>query len=149
CTYNARMPASHQFASEFVEHLKFTQQGYVNRDLDRYLAGFSEDYYSVQLDTNWGEDKHELEQKMIRDMQEFGLLDMQLNLIRDFYSGDIGYGHLEYLTRLRFQDSGRVLIDKRRNLLVGRHLGEGKWEIISKIVITAANYFESESTPDI
>ena len=91
----------------------------------------------------------QLEEKMVKDMQKFELLDMQLNVIRDFYAGETGFGHLEYLTRLKFTDSGRVLIDKRRNLIVARHLGGGKWEIISKIVISAANYFEADSTPDI
>ncbi|MCB1185616.1 hypothetical protein KDL29_00485 [bacterium] len=143
------MPNSHPFASQFIAQMQHTQQSYVRRDLPAYLAGFATDYYSVQLDTHWGEDKQQLEEKMVKDMQKFELLDMQLNVIRDFYAGETGFGHLEYLTRLKFTDSGRVLIDKRRNLIVARHLGEGKWEIISKIVISAANYFEADSTPDI
>ena len=143
------MPDSHPHAAEFIAHLQSTQQNYVARDLPGYLAGFSADYFSVQLNTNWGEDKEKLEQKMQRDMEQFELLDMQLNVIRDWYAGDTGFGHLEYLTRLRFRDSGRILIDKRRNLIVGRHMGGGVWEIVSKIVVTANNYFETESTPDI
>ncbi len=147
--YNCRMPDSHPHAAAFIEHMQATQQSYVRRDLENYLRGFSAEYFSVQLDTGWGEDKSQLESKMLRDMAQFELQDMQLNVIRDWYAGEIGFGHLEYLTRLRFVDSGRILIDKRRNLIVGRHLGNGSWEIISKIVISAANYFESESTPDI
>ncbi|MEZ5338815.1 MAG: hypothetical protein R3F46_11195 [bacterium] len=143
------MPDSHPHAAQFVAHMQATQQNYVQRNLEGYLAGFSDEYFSVQLNTQWGEDKQQLAEKMVKDMQKFELLDMQLNVIRDWYAGDTGFGHLEYLTRLRFADSGRVLIDKRQNLIVGRHLGEGRWELISKIVITAANYFESESTPDI
>lgn len=143
------MSETHPEAEAFVAHLHSTQQHYVKRNLAGYLAGFSEDYFSVQLDTSWGEDKLQLESKMRRDMQNFELIDMQLNVIRVWYSGEIGYGHLEYLTRLRFADSGRILIDKRRNLLLGRHLGDGQWEIISKIVVTANNYFETDSTPDI
>lgn len=148
-SYNSHMPPSHQYSRQFIEHMQETQQSYVKRDLASYLAGFSADYYSVQLGTKWGEDKHELKQKMVRDIEKFELLDMQLNVIRDWYAGDIGFGHLEYLTRLRFADSGRILIDKRQNLIVGRHRGEGNWEIISKIVVRAANYFEDDTSPDI
>jgi hypothetical protein len=143
------MSESHPHAQQFLDHLHSTQQCYVKRELEAYLAGFAVDYFSVQLDTTWGEDKSQLEDKMRRDMQNFELIDMQLNVIRVWFTGEIGYGYLDYLTRLRFNDSGRILIDKRRNLLLGRHLGSGQWEIISKIVVSAANYFESDSTPDI
>jgi hypothetical protein len=140
---------SHPFAEQFEQHLHSTQQAYVERRIDDYLAGFAEHYYSVQLHNNWGEDKPRLREKIARDIERFELLSMELKVLRVWYSGEIGYGHLRYHTRLQGRADQRILIDRRENILVGEHLGEGRWQIACKIVVRAKNYYENDSEPDI
>jgi hypothetical protein len=142
---------THPYAEQFAAHLHATQQAYEQRQIADYLAGFAEHYYSVQLGTAWGEDKAQLGVKIARDIERFELLSMELDVLRLWYSGDIGYGHLSYHTRLRARVAEvrkdpipPVLIDRRENILVGEHLGDGQWRIISKIVVKARNYYEGE-----
>src|SRR5688572_9604419 len=119
---------SHPFGAQFEAHLRTTQRAYVERRSADYLAGFTEHYYSVQLGTEWGEDKEQLAVKIARDIERFALLSMELDVLRLWYSGEVGYGHLGYRTRLRTAD-GRILIDRRENILVGEHVGAGQWRI--------------------
>jgi len=153
---------SHPFGQQFEQHLRETQQAYVERRIDDYLAGFAEHYYSVQLGTQWAEDKARLREKIARDIARFELLSMELRILRLWYSGEVGYGHLRYHTRLRVSGAGlqtrdeaglktspTLLIDRRENILVGQHLGEGRWSIVCKIVVRAKNYYENDSEPDI
>jgi hypothetical protein len=140
---------THPFAQQYEKHLKTTQQAYVERRIADYLAGFAEHYYSVQLGTEWGEDKAQLALKIARDIERFELLAMELRVLRIWFSGDVGYGHLSYLTRLRSRADERILIDRRENILVGEHIGDGKWQIVSKIVVRARNYYENDGGPDI
>ena len=144
--------STHPYAEQFAAHLHTTQQAYEQRRIADYLAGFADHYYSVQLGTEWGEDKAQLAAKIARDIERFELLSMELDVLRLWYSGEVGYGHLRYHTRLRPNggDTGRVLIDRRENILVGEHSGNGQWRIISKIVVKARNYYEGEADePDI
>ena len=143
------MPLEHQFSEQFIEHMKITQQAYEQRRLDDYLGGFAESYYSVQLHSDWREDKAQLQQKISDDFVRFELLSMDFDVLKHWYERETGFAHLAYITRLKFSDSGRVLIDKRENLIVGNHLGAGSWELTGKIILTARSYFESETTPDI
>lgn len=129
--------------------MKTAQQAYEQRRLDDYLAGFAESYFSVQLQTGWSEDKAQLRQKISGDFVRFELLSMDFEVLKHWYERENGFAHLAYITRLKFSDSGKVLIDKRKNLIVGHHLGAGRWELTGKIIITAQSYFEGEATPDI
>jgi hypothetical protein len=142
--------STHPFAAQFEQHLRVTQQAYVERRSEDYLAGFADLYYSVQLGSQWGEDKAQLARKIARDIERFELISMELRVLRLWFSGEIGYGHLRYRTRLQARDGDdRVLIDRRENILVGEHSGNGSWLIASKIVVRARNYYESEADPDI
>ncbi len=140
---------THQYSEQFIEHMKTTQQAYEQRRLEDYLAGFADSYYSVQLHTDWGEDKAQLKRKIGDDFVRFELLSMDFDVLKHWYERDTGFAHLDYITRLKFTDSGRVLIDKRENLIVGNHLGDGAWELTGKIIVNAKSTFESEATPDI
>lgn len=154
---------THPYGEQFAQHLLTTQRAYEQRRVADYLAGFAEHYYSVQLGTALGEDKAQLAAKIARDIERFELLSMELDVLRLWYSGEVGYGHLRYHTRLRARTAGShtgstkdvgpappVLIDRRENILVGEHIGGGQWRIISKIVVKARNYYEGEDDePDI
>jgi hypothetical protein len=139
---------THPYGAQYEAHLHATQQAYVERRVADYLAGFAEHYSSVQLGTAWGEDKAQLDAKIARDIARFELLSMELAVLRLWYSGEVGYGHLRYHTRLRPRSTDTVLVDRRENILVGEHVGAGEWHIISKIVLKARNYYEHEGTPD-
>lgn len=143
------MPLDHPFSTQFIKQMETTQQAYAQRRLEDYLAAFSDSYYSVQLDTDWGEDKAQLAKKISDDFVRFELLSMDFDVLKHWYVGETGFAHLAYITRLKYADSGRVLVDKRENLIVGNHLGEGRWELAGKIVLKAQSYFESEVSPDI
>jgi hypothetical protein len=140
---------THRFGKEFEQHLHSTQQAYVERRIEDYLAGFAEHYYSVQLHSEWGEDKAQLRTKIARDIERFELLNMDLRVLRLWYSGEIGYGHLRYNTRLQAHGDSRILVDRRENILVGEHLGQGRWAIVCKIVMRARNFYEGEIEPEI
>lgn len=142
------MAEHHEFAAPFLALLTTTQQAYVERRTDDYLAAFNDTYYSVQLHTDWGEDKAQLAAKIASDAERFALLKMDFEILRHWFIEDTGYAHMRYVTRLKFRDSGRVLIDRRENLVTAIHRGGGRWELNGKIVLSAANYFENEQ-PDI
>jgi hypothetical protein len=152
----------HPYGEQYETHLHTTQQAYVERRVADYLAGFAEHYYSVHLGTEWGEDKAQLAVKIARDIERFELLSMELTVLRLWFSGEVGYGHLSYHTRLLpksgaglqtgdqqagLKTSPTVLIDRRENILVGEHMGGGRWQVISKIVLKASNYYESDTDP--
>lgn len=143
------MLPEHQYAEEFLAHLGATQLAYEQRRIGDYLAGFSENYASVQLNTDWSEDKPRLEEKIVADFERFELLSMDFSILRHWFAGDTGFAHLGYHTRLKYRESGRVLVDQRENLIVGEHLGDGRWLVKCKVVLSASNYFETESQPDI
>jgi hypothetical protein len=136
------MPEEHQFGEQYLSHLASTQQAYAERRLNDYLDGFAEQYFSVQLYTSWAEDKVSLATKIERDFDRFELLQMDFTVLRSWFSGDLGYAHLSYETRLRVRETGRILLDKRENLLIGTHLGSGRWLIDCKIVLSAENHYE-------
>lgn len=142
------MSEAHPFGEQYLAHLAATQQAYAERRLTDYLAGFAEHYYSVQLHTRWAEDKTALAAKIARDIERFELLQMDFSVLRSWYSGERGYAHLGYETRLRVRETGRVLIDKRENLLLGTHWGEGRWLIDCKIVLKAENHYE-DGAPEV
>ena len=136
------MPEKHPHAADFVALMGSTQQAYVERRIDDYLAAWHPYYCSVLLGSEWSEDKRGLADKIARDMKNFELLQMDFELLRDWYCAENGFGHLAYFTRLRRLSDSRVLIDRRENIIAGLHLGAGKWTLISKIVVRAENYFE-------
>jgi hypothetical protein len=138
------VPDSHPFGQEWEQHLATTQRAYEERRLADYLAGFSDGYHSVQLGTRWEEDKEGLEAKMVKDFARFELLRMDFQMLRIWYAGQSGFAHLGYDTKLRVRDSGRVLVDRRENILTGWHLGAGRWLIDCKIVLKAENCYEDE-----
>lgn len=143
------MAKQHEHAEAFVSFLNTTQQAYETRRLDDYISAFAADYCTVQLHSVFHEDLAQLRAKIAADMEKYELLSMDFRMLDDWYTGEIGYAHMSYVTRLRFRDSGRVLIDERENLIVGAHQGDGRWEIKAKITINARNYFESETQPEI
>ena len=143
------MAKQHEHAEAFISFLNTTQQAYETRRLDDYIAAFAADYCTVQLHAGFHEDLGQLRAKIAADMEKYELLSMDFRMLDDWYTGEIGYAHMSYVTRLRFRDSGRVLIDERENLIVGEHVGEGCWQVKAKITISARNYFESETQPEI
>ncbi|MCC7478906.1 hypothetical protein IT575_10665 [bacterium] len=136
------MLSVHPYSQHFLEHMARTQQAYTERRLEDYLAGFSERYSSVVLGTEWGEDKAGLRSKMLSDFERFELLSMDFEVLHHWYAGETGFAQLAYLTRLKVRASGKVLLDRRQNILVGEHLGEGRWSLICKIVLKAENVYE-------
>jgi len=142
------MPGIHKYADEFIAHIRTTQQAYEERRLDDYLLGFSPEYTAVQLNTDTVEDFAGLAAKIKADFERFELLKMDFEVLNHWYSGDLGYAHLSYLTRLRFADSGRVLVDRRENIVTAVHQGRGRWLLATKIVLSARNYIE-DSRPAI
>lgn len=142
------MSERHSFDEEYLAHLAATQQAYVERRLPDYLAGFAAHYYSVQLHTRWAEDKDALAAKIQRDIARFELLSMDFSVLRSWFTGELGYAHLSYETRLKVRETGRVLLDRRQNLLIGSHCGNGRWLIDCKIVVSAENTYE-DGAPEI
>ncbi len=136
------MISSHPFAQQFLDHMARTQQAYTERRLEDYLAGFAEHYSSVLLGTDWGEDKTGLRSKMLADFERFELLSMDFEVLHHWYAGETGFAQLAYLTRLKVRASGKVLLDRRQNILVGEHQGEGRWLLSCKIVLKAENVYE-------
>jgi len=143
------MAKAHPHSEAFLSFLNQTQQAYETRRLEHYIAAFAGDYCTVQLHSTFHENVDQLRAKIAADMEKYELLSMDFKMLDDWYTGDIGYAHMAYVTRLRFRDSGRVLIDERENLIVGEHGGAGEWQIKAKITISARNYFESEVAPEI
>lgn len=143
------MKELHPYSYQFLAHIAETQAAYKERRLDDYLKGFADYYYSVHLHTQWAEDRRQLRDKINADFARYELLTMNYEVLRHWFVGEMGYAHLSYFTRLRFRDSGRVLVDTRENLIVGQHEGNGDWILTSKIVLTAQSYFESENGPNI
>ena len=141
------MPLEHPFAEQYIEHLKITQQAYEQRRLVDYLAGFAESYFSVQLHADWAEDKAQLATKISEDFERFELLSMDFEVLKHWYVGETGFAHLAYTTRLKFTDGGRVLVDQRENLIVGQHLGAGRWELTGKIILKAQSNYQSLAGP--
>lgn len=129
------MPSAHPYSAEFLAHLATTQNAYESRDLAAYLSGFSEEYCAVLLGHALREDKAALAAKIASDIERFELESMQFEVLADWYSGETGFAHLGYITRLHKREGGRSVLDQRENILVGRHIGGGRWEIISKITL--------------
>jgi hypothetical protein len=143
------MPSIHPYGSSFIELMGTTQTAYAARDSKGYLSGFSEDYYSVQLDHAFEENLEQLSEKIARDIERFEILQMDFTIKRIWYAGEIGFAQLAYVSRLRFKGTERVILDRRENLVTGRHLGIGKWELICKTVLHAETVIEIEQGPDI
>jgi len=143
------MAKAHPQAEAFIEFLNQTQQAYETRRLEDYIASFADDYCTVMLHSTFHENVDQLRAKIAADMEKYELISMDFKMLDDWYTGDIGYAHMSYVTRLRFRDSRRVLIDERENLIIGEHSGDGSWQIKAKITISARNYFESETQPEI
>ncbi len=139
----------HPHAAAFLELMARTQKAYAARDLEGYLGAFAADYSSVRLGTDWSEDRDELRAKIADDFRRFDVLSMGFEVHRAWYAGEIGFAHLGYRTRLRFREGGAVLLDERENLVVGRHLGDGRWELIGKIVLRVQAGFEAGEGPDV
>jgi hypothetical protein len=136
------MAADHEFAQQFIDHMATTQNAYAERRLSDYLAGFSDDYCGAAVGSNYSEDKATLEHKIAVDLERYKLISMDYDVLRHWYAGDTGFAHLSYRTRLRQKTTQRVLVDARENLIVGKHLGNGHWTLISKIMLSAVNHFE-------
>lgn len=143
-----RMPQNHLYETQFINLINSTQRAYAERRTEQYVDAFGEGYYSVQLHTDWGEDKHGLARRIASDAERFELLGMDFEVLRTWFVEETGYAHMRYFTRLRLRDTGRVLVDKRENLVTAGHRGEGLWELNGKIVLKAENFFEDDQ-PDI
>ncbi len=139
----------HPHAQAFLDLMAETQAAYERRDLETYLGSFSADYSSVVLDSEWWEDRARLEEKMTRDLARFDLVSMDFSIKKHWYSGETGFAHLAYLTRLRYRDTGRLLVDERENVIVGHHEGDGRWILTGKIVLRVNNFFEEDASPEI
>ncbi|HES58019.1 MAG TPA: hypothetical protein ENO21_01160 [Firmicutes bacterium] len=142
------MAQNHRYEEQFLNLITSTQQAYEARRTADYVGSFSDDYYSVQLHTDWGEDKAGLSRRIASDAERFELLGMDFEVLRTWFVEEMGFAHMRYVTRLRFRDTGRVLVDKRENLVTAGHRGKGCWELNGKIVLKAENFFEDER-PDI
>lgn len=142
------MADTHPQQDGFLKIITETQRAYAERRTDDYVDAFCDGYYSVQLNTDWGEDKAKLASKIASDVERFELLSMDYEIVRVWFIEEVGYSHMRYVTRLKFRDTGKVLIDKRENLVTAAHRGDGRWELNGKIVLKADNYFEDDQ-PDI
>ena len=142
-------PLEHTHAQGFLDLMATTQAAYERRDLPGYLQSFSGDYSSVILDSDWWEDRTLLEEKMRKDHERFEIVSMDFEIRRHWYSGETGFAHLAYLTRLRLKDSGSILIDQRENIIVGHHQGDGRWMLVNKIVLKVSSHLEEDAAPEI
>lgn len=136
------MATTHPFGAEFIAMINNAQQAYTERRLADYLAAYSPDYCGVMLNSEIHEDGAGLEARMQADVDRFDLLLMDFTILGHWFSGEVGYAHMKYFTRLRRKDNGKVLIDERENLIVAQHSAGGRWEIMAKIGIKAKNYTE-------
>lgn len=143
------MASTHRHGSGFIELMSTTQAAYAARNRAGYLAAFSPDYFSVQLDQEFEENLEQLSDKIARDIERFDIIKMDFTIKRVWYAGEIGFAQLAYVTRLRFKGTERCILDRRENLITGRHLGGGQWELICKTVLRAETTVESEQAPDI
>lgn len=142
------MENRHPEAGAFLKLLAGTQAAYEQRDRDAYLSGFGEDYSSYSIQTGAFEDKAGLAAKIDRDIERFELLSMEFRIERDWYAGETGFALLSYETRLRGKRSPRILLDERRNIIVGHHDGRA-WRIINRIVLEVTTQVEADAAPDI
>ena len=127
------MAKQHEHAEAFISFLNTTQQAYETRRLDDYIAAFAADYCTVQLHAGFHEDLGQLRAKIAADMEKYELLSMDFRMLDDWYTGEIGYAHMSYVTRLRFRDSGRVLIDER-DAYLSQRIRETEGERIVAVV---------------
>ncbi len=122
-----------------ISHMETIRQCYVRRDIEGYLSGFAKYYRSFQLnDSEWLEDICGLRQKMLSEFERFELLSMEFEVLQVRFVADRGYAHLRYRSRLRPRnESARILLDSRENLIVAKHLGREKWLIEAKITVSS------------
>ena len=110
------MPETYEYGAGFIELSTTTQRAYTDRRTGDYVAAFGDGYYSVQLDTSWGEDKQQLAAKIVSDAERFELLKMDFEIVRTWFIEETGYAHMRYLTRLRFRDSGETVATACANI---------------------------------
>ncbi len=142
------MSNTHPYAEQFIQLLSATQSAYAARDAQAYLAAFADDYYSVQLDASFEENRQQLSEKIHLDIARYDILQMDFAVQRTWFTADTGFAQLAYLTRLRVRGTERILRDQRANMIIGRHLGAGQWEIICKTILQAKTVVEHEQAPE-
>ena len=136
------MAKTHPHSDGFLELIRFTQAAYEQRRLEDYLGAFAPDYTGVQLNTGFSEDYAGLRRRMSADRERYELLSMDFAIVDNWYTGDTGYAHMRYHTRLRLRDGGRVMVDRRENIVAGRLGEDGVWRLNLKVTLNAENYIE-------
>ncbi len=127
-----------------INHMESIRQAYLRRDIHGYLAGFADWYCSFRLgDASWLEDKSALREKMLSEFERYEILSMNFEVVQVYVVGERGYAYLSYASKLKpKENSSAILNDIRSNLIIAKYLGESRWLIEAKIVISANNYFE-------
>jgi len=122
-----------------------TRQCYVNRDIEGYLAGFSDTYISFQLDGEFFENRDSLKEKILREFERYDLLSMDFEVVQVHFADNMGYAQLRYISKLKpvaGNNQRGILVDKRENLIVAKQKADGSWLIEAKIVLSVENYYE-------
>ncbi len=132
----------------FIALIETTQRAYEERCLEDYLGAFSADYAGAQLGSDFSEDAAGLRERLTADMEKYQLISMDFEILRCWAAGPCAYSHMRYHTRLRHKTSGRVLVDKRENLVFGHPEQGGRWLLDGKIGLSAENYFEQPPPAD-
>ncbi|OPX23077.1 MAG: hypothetical protein B1H03_02775 [Planctomycetales bacterium 4484_113] len=132
-----RRPDNEQaLAESFRAHMEAVRECYLRRDLEGYLAGFADYYRSFQVGADWKEDKAALRRKMEDDFARYDILEMDFSAHSIHIIGDRAYGHLHYQTKLNARGDGRMVVDERENIVVGKLLADGSWLLEAKIVLS-------------
>ncbi len=60
---------------------------------------------------------------------------MEFEVLQHWFAGSIGFARIEYRTRLRTRETGRIVDDRRHNLIIAEENADESWSIISKFVL--------------
>jgi hypothetical protein len=123
------------YAGGFTRLISRAQRAYAERRLEEYLSAFDGHYTGARLGRDDLEDMPMLATRIEDDFRRFELLGMDYSILRHWYAGETAFAHMRYETRLRSVSDGALRVDKRENLIVGRHIGGDKWLIVAKITL--------------
>ena len=111
--------------SSLFDQVRAAQQAYAERRLVAYLDKFSSDYFGVQLHTDEQEDFTKMHQRVAYEMDNFDLLNLDYRVITHWFAGDQAFLHTQHYTRLRYKDTGRVMVDMRENVTTAKKNQDG------------------------
>lgn len=126
----------------FRAHMEAVRECYLHRDIQGYLAGYADYYYGIQFDGNHLENKNALRRRLEKEFQRFDLISMEFKVDLVEFAADRGYASLRYVTKLKDKEDGRIMVDERKNLVIGKHQANGSWLLEAKITLHADSRFE-------